>query len=344
MVVDRDVLLRAPKVLLHDHLDGGLRPATLVELAAETGHRLPASDPDGLVDWLARLRRQANLLRYLEAFEYTVPLLQTPEALRRVSRECARDLADDGVVYAEIRYAPELSTREGLTVREVLESIAAGFREAPDRITLRLLVTAMRQGTRAREVFETAAASRDLGVVGIDLAGPELGFPASSHAPAIEAARRAGLHVTLHAGEADGPTSIADALAQGAERLGHGVRLVEDLGDDGILGPVATEVLEREVVLELCPSSNLHTGAVDELADHPFERLRRLGFPVTVNTDNRFVSGVSLTSEMVVLTEVFGYGLPVLEALTLQAARAAFVDDRERDALLATIRHGYAEL
>jgi adenosine deaminase len=343
--MDHDLLRRAPKVLLHDHLDGGLRPATVIDLAAEVGHRPPTTDPQELARWFFQGGRGVDLPRYLEAFAQTVAVLQTREAIERVARECAEDLDADGVVYAEVRYAPELSTAGGLAVGEVLEAIGAGFAAGPPTIELRLLVCAMRQADRAEEVFEAAAQARHLGVVGIDLAGPEGGFPAARHATAIARAREAGLHVTLHAGEAVGPASVADALDQGAERLGHGVRVVEDLAADGSPGPVARRVLAGDVCLEVCPTSNVHTGLCEDVSSHPFDRLRRAGFRVTVSTDNRLMSGVTATSELVAVSEAFGYGLDEVEALTLTAADAAFLDDSAaRHALTDQIRRGYAAL
>jgi adenosine deaminase len=343
--MDHDLLRRAPKVLLHDHLDGGLRPATVIDLAAEVGHRPPTTDPQELARWFFQGGRGVDLPRYLEAFAQTVAVLQTREAIERVARECAEDLDADGVVYAEVRYAPELSTAGGLAVGEVLEAIGAGFAAGPPTIELRLLVCAMRQADRAEEVFEAAAQARHLGVVGIDLAGPEGGFPAARHATAIARAREAGLHVTLHAGEAVGPASVADALEQGAARLGHGVRVVEDLAADGSPGPVARRVLAGDVCLEVCPTSNVHTGLCEDVSSHPFDRLRRAGFRVTVSTDNRLMSGVTATSELVAVSEAFGYGLDEVEALTLTAADAAFLDDpAARHALTDRIRRGYAAL
>jgi adenosine deaminase len=343
--MDHDLLRRAPKVLLHDHLDGGLRPATVVELAAEAGHRLPTRDPQELAHWFFQGGRGVDLPRYLEAFAQTVAVLQTRDAIERVARECAEDLDADGVVYAEVRYAPELSTAGGLSIGEVLEAIAAGFAAGPPTIELRLLVCAMRQADRAEEVFEAAAQARHLGVVGIDLAGPEDGFPAARHATAIARARDAGLHVTLHAGEAVGPASVADALDQGAERLGHGVRVVEDLDPDGAPGPIARQVLDRGVCLEVCPTSNVHTGVSADVASHPFDRLRRAGFRVTVSTDNRLMSGVTASSELAAVSEAFGYGLDDAEELTLAAAEAAFLDDPgARGTLVERIRRGYAAL
>jgi adenosine deaminase len=335
---------RAPKVLLHDHLDGGLRPATIVELAAAVGHPLPTTDPAALARWFDQGGRDTDLVRYLDAFRHTVAVLQTPEGLRRVARECAEDLDADGVVYAEVRYAPELSTGGGLTLAEVLEAIAAGFAAAPPTIELRIIVCAMRQADRADEVFEVAAQARHLGVVAVDLAGPEAGFPAARHARALARARDAGLHVTIHAGEALGPESVADALDHGAERLGHGVRIVEDLAADGTPGPVARRVLEGAIPLEVCPTSNVHTGLCQDVASHPIERLRRAGFTVTVSTDNRLMSAVSGTSELDALVRAFGYQLDDLEALTTAAARAAFLADDERGALMDRVARGYAAL
>ena len=345
MILDHDLLRRAPKVLLHDHLDGGLRPATVLELAAEVGHELPATDTDGLATWFHQGGRGVDLSRYLDSFGHTVAVMQTRPAIERIARECAEDLDADGVVYAEVRFAPELATAGDLAVGEVLEAIAAGFAAGPRTITVRTLVCAMRQFDRAEEVFEAAANAHHLGVVGIDLAGPELGFPASRHARAIARAREAGLHVTLHAGEADGPASIADALDQGAERLGHGVRIVDDVADDGTPGTVAARVLAAGIPLEVCPTSNVHTGVVPSVSSHPLDRLRRLGFAVTLNTDNRLMSGVTATSEAGAVVDAFGYGLDELEALALTAAGAVFVDDADELASLTDrVRRGFASL
>jgi adenosine deaminase len=342
LILDAALLQRAPKVLLHDHLDGGLRPATVVELAEEAGHELPATNVDDLAAWFHQGDRGADLSRYLEAFGHTVAVMQTREAIERVARECAEDLDADGVVYAEVRFAPELATAGGLQLGEVLEAVAAGFAAGPATITLRQLVCAMRHEDRSEEVFEAAAAARHLGVVGIDLAGPEAGFPASRHAGAIEKAREAGLHVTLHAGEADGLSSIADALEQGAERLGHGVRILDDIAADGTPGPVAGRVLAGGIPLELCPTSNIHTGVVASIAEHPFDRLRRAGFAVTLNTDNRLMSGVSASSEAAAVIEAFAYDLGDLEVLALTAVEHAFADDADIEVLRERITRGYA--
>jgi len=331
-------------VLLHDHLDGGLRPATVIELADEVGHQLPTRDVDALAAWFFRGGRGFDLPRYLEAFGHTVAVMQTGDAIERIARECAEDLDADGVVYAEVRFAPELATVGGLEVGEVLERIAAGFATGPATIMLRILVCAMRQADRADEAFAAAAEARHLGVVGIDLAGPEAGFPASRHARAIRRAREAGLRVTIHAGEADGPSSIADALEHGAERLGHGVRVLDDVAGDGTPGPLASRVLAAEVPLELCPTSNVHTGVVASVSDHPFGRLRELGFAVTLNTDNRLMSGVSATSEAAAIVDAFGYDLDDLEEFAETATSAAFLDEVDVEVLRGRIARGYAAL
>ncbi len=342
-----NLLRRAPKVLLHDHLDGGLRPETVLELAAGVGHDLPASDPEELRAWFFQGGRGADLDRYLQAFGHTVAVLQTAPAIERVARECLEDLDADGVVHAEIRYAPELSTAGGLSLDAVFDALAAGLAAGPATIGVRLLACIMRPEDRGPEGVAAALRARDRGVpvVGVDLAGPESGFPAARHASALRTARDGGLHVTLHAGEAEGPASIADALDHGAERLGHGVRIVEDLAADGSPGPVATRVLEAGIALEVCPTSNVHTGVVDDLADHPVERLRRAGFRVTVSTDNRLMSGVRLSQELAATADQHGWSLDDVRAVTGTAVEAAFLDDEvARSTLRGRVERGFAAL
>lgn len=342
--MDRDQARRAPKVELHDHLDGGLRVATVMELAAQAGHALPADDEASLRAWFFQGGRGADLPRYLEAFDQTVAVLQRPEALRRVAREFAEDLSADGIVHGEVRYAPELSTTGGLGYDEVIDAILAGFAEGPHDVEVRLIVCALRHLGNAPEAFGAAARFVGGGVVAIDLAGPEDGFPAAAHAEAIDRARTAGLGVTLHAGEAAGPASIADALDQGAQRIGHGVRIVDDLGPADAPGEVAARVLTGGVALEVCPTSNVHTGVCPDVASHPIERLRRAGFAVTLNTDNRLMSGVTLTDEVVNCADTFGWRFADLEVVTGAAVEAAFVTDREREALRGLVARGFAAL
>lgn len=331
---------RLPKVLLHDHLDGGLRPATIVELADACGYdALPTRDPDALA---ARIRAQADsgsLVSYLEAFTHAVGVLQTPEALERVAAECGADLAADGVVRAEVRMAPELCTRRGLALDDVIEAVLAGFARARAAHGLRLglIVCGMREGPHVRAAAEAAVRWRDHGVVGFDLAGPERAHPPEPHAEAFALARREGLGITVHAGESAGLDSIRGALeACGAQRLGHGVRITDDIddGDPPRLGSLAAAVRDRGVPLEVCPTSNVHTAAAPSIADHPFGLLHRLGFRVTVNTDNRLMSAVTLSDELAALSEAFHLDLGALEAAQVAAAESLFAPAAERRSLV----------
>ena len=345
-----ELVATLPKVLLHDHLDGGLRPATVVELAGEVGHRLPTTDPEELGDWFVRAAGSGSLERYLETFAHTVGVLQTAAGLRRVAREAVLDLADDGVVYAEERFAPEQHQARGLSLEQVLDAVLAGFEDgetaaaaAGRTIRVRTLVSAMRQADRANEVAGLALAYRDRGVVGFDIAGPEAGFPPSRLASAFGTLRSGLLPVTVHAGEAAGLESIAEAVAMGACRLGHGARIVDDVRDHERLGPLAHWVRDRRIALELCPSSNVQTGAAASVAEHPVTRLLRLGFAVTVSTDNRLQSGTTLGRELRQLVEQAGWTLDDLRQVTLTAAHHAFVHEDERTRLIdEVITPGYA--
>jgi adenosine deaminase len=350
--LNADSIRRAPKVLLHDHLDGGLRPQTVLELADEAGYRdLPAGDPETLRDWFTA--PTGSLVRYLETFAHTVAVMQRPEAVSRVARECALDLAADGVVYAEVRMAPELLTAQGTPIEEAVEAILDGFAKgsaeaagAGTPITVGTLLCAMRQADRWDEVAELVVRHRDDGVVGFDLAGPEIGFPPDRHPSAIALLDRAGAHRTVHAGEAAGIDSIVAALdGAHAERLGHGVRIADEVAEDGTLGPVAQRVLDAQVPLEVAPASNVQTGAYPSLAAHPVGRLHRLGFAVTVNTDNRLMSGVSVTSELTDVARTCGWGWDDVQTVTERAVAAAFLPEEERARLLAdVVRPGYAAL
>jgi adenosine deaminase len=357
-VLSFETISEAPKVLLHDHLDGGLRPSTVVDLAREFGYRnLPTEDPDQLAAWFRRGADRKSLELYLETFEHTVGVLQERDAIVRVAAECAEDLAADGVVYAEVRYAPELSTERGLTLDEVIEANLEGFGIGADRaagaghpIVIRVLVTAMRQAARSVEVAEAAVRWRDAGVVGFDIAGPEAGYRPTRHLEAFDFIRHENFHITIHAGESFGLPSIWEALQFcGAERLGHGVRIVDDIAvspDGGVaLGRLAAFVRDRRVPLEMCPTSNVHSGAAASIEEHPFDLLRRLRFRVTVNTDNRLMSNVSLSGEFAALDVAFGLGLGEMEWLTLNAMKSAFEPFDERLRLINTvIKPGYARL
>src|SRR3954452_9292376 len=347
-----DTLARAPKVLLHDHLDGGLRPQTVLELAEEAGYsQLPADEPEALGRWFRESADSGSLVRYLETFAHTVGVMQRPEAVQRVARECALDLAADGVVYAEVRMAPELLTGMPLdtAVEAMLDGYAQGSREAAAAghpIVVCTLLCAMRQADRWVEVAEQVVRHRGAGVVGFDLAGPEDGFPPDRIPEAIAVLDRAAAHRTIHAGEAAGIDSIRAALdGARAERLGHGVRIADEVPLDGPLGPVAQRVLDGGVPLEVAPASNVQTGAYPSLDKHPVDRLHRLGFTVTLNTDNRLMSGVSVSSEFADVATTFGWGWDDVETVTERALAASFADDAERARLLAdVVRPGYAAL
>jgi adenosine deaminase len=355
---DADQIRRAPKVLLHDHLDGGVRPGTVVDLARETGYRsLPETDPDRLGAWFREAADSGSLERYLETFSHTVGVMQTREALVRVAAECAEDLAADGVVYAEIRYAPEQHLEAGLTLEQVIEAVNEGFREGErlarengDRIRVGALLTAMRHAARSQEIAELANRYRDLGVVGFDIAGAEAGFPPTRHLDAFEYLKRENNHFTIHAGEAFGLPSIWQALQWcGADRLGHGVRIIDDIhvADDGSvkLGRLASYVRDKRVPLEMCPTSNLQTGAASSYAEHPIGLLRKLHFRVTVNTDNRLMSGTSMSHEFGELVAAFGYTLDDMQWFTVNAMKSAFIPFDERLAMINdVIKPGYSEL
>src|SRR5690242_15628202 len=366
------VVARAPKALLHDHLDGGLRPATVVELAEAAGYRgLPTTDAVELGRWFRDAADSGSLVRYLETFSHTVAVMQTREQLTRVARECALDLAADGVVYAESRFAPELHIEGGLPLAEVVEAVLAGFREGEEEaaaagtpIRVRTLLTAMRHAARSREIAELAVAYRGRGVGGFDIAGAEAGFPPTRHLDAFEYLRRENAHFTIHAGEAFGLPSIWEAIQWcGADRLGHGVRIVDDLTvgdrpfgddvaaavsadtDDVHLGRLAAYVRDTRIPLEMCPSSNVQTGAAESVALHPISLLKRLRFRVTVNTDNRLMSGTSMSREMVLLVQDADWSLEDLRWVTINAMKSAFIPFDERLAIIDdVVKPGYAEL
>lgn len=369
-----DVDLAAlPKISLHDHLDGGLRPATILELAAEAGHAVPADTADGLAQWFAESANSGTLERYLETFDHTIAVMQSADHLRRVAREFVEDLVEDGVVYAEVRWAPEQHLAGGLTLDEAVEAVQAGLEEgvagaeaAGTPIRVGQLITAMRQNDRSMEIAELAVRHRQSGAVGFDIAGPETGFPPSRFTEAFTWLAAEHFPATVHAGESDGLDSIRDALLNGrALRLGHGVRIADDItvefdavdengervGEDSALvdlGETAAWVRDRGIALEVCPSSNLQTGAVEPyggtVSTHPIDMLHQLGFRVTINPDNRLMSGVSLTDELYLLAEVFNYSLEELLDFQLNAAEAAFLPLEEREALAELLVESWGEV
>lgn len=352
-----------PKISLHDHLDGGLRPQTILELADAVGVDVPETDADALAQWFLAQCDAGNLVDYLKTFDLTTAVMQTEEGLERIAREFVQDLSADGVLYGEVRWAPEQHLTRGLSLDEVVEAVQSGLDQGIDdveragrSIQVGQLITAMRHADRALEIAELAVRHRGNGVVGFDIAGAEAGFPASRHRVAFDFLAQEHVPVTVHAGEADGLDSIKSALFDGrALRLGHGVRIAEDItversDDEGTyvsLGPVAQWVKDREIALELSPSSNLQTGAIaawgTDLVDHPFDLLYQLGFKTTVNVDNRTMSGTSLTRELSLLADAFAYDLDDLEVFQQNAASAAFLPLEDREELAEAISAGFED-
>ncbi|MHA7289233.1 adenosine deaminase [Arthrobacter sp. MDT3-24] len=363
-----------PKVSLHDHLDGGLRPATIIELAEAVGHTLPSTDPVALGEWFRESADSGSLVRYLETFDHTVAVMQTKVGLIRVAKEFVEDLADDGVVYGEVRWAPEQHLQKGLSLDEVVEAVQEGLEAGVDAVTesgreiqVGQLITAMRHADRGQEIAELAVRHRNKGAVGFDIAGAEDGFLPSRFKDAFTYLAENNFPATVHAGEAAGLESIQSALVDGrALRLGHGVRIAEDImvefddededstvsDEDSIglvtLGDLSSWVRDRGIALEICPSSNLQTGAIagfgEGIESHPLDMLYQLGFNVTINTDNRLMSGVTLTDEFELLVETFDYDLDDLLELTLNAAEASFLPLEEKEALVEYINDAYDNL
>jgi adenosine deaminase len=349
MSLDLEALQAFPKVALHDHLDGGLRPQTIIELAADIGHELPAESADDLRQWFAATAYSGSLERYLETFDHTIAVMQSAPNLRRVAREFVEDLAADGVIYGEARWAPEQHRRDGLTAAETVEAVRDGLaegmaacRERGHDIEVRQLVTAMRQAEPTSDTAELALRYRHDSVAGFDIAGPEKGYPPSRFLESFRLLRRDSAYYTIHAGEADGCESIWEAVQLcGANRIGHGVAIVEDIQRDEhgneVLGDFAAYLLNEQIPLEMCPSSNVQTGAASSIVEHPINRLDRLGFRVTVNPDNRLMSATSITREFSLLAEAFDYTLSDVRRLTINAAQSVFAPYAARMALVQRI-------
>jgi adenosine deaminase len=325
-----DQINRLPKALLHDHLDGGLRPETIIEIAQQIGYKkLPTDDPKQLADWFEESCNSHSLVRYLETFSHTIAVMQRKEAIIRVARECSIDLARDGVVYAEVRGAPELFTEQGLSLDQVVEATLEGYKQGMaeaaregNKIRVESLLCGMRQNNRSQEAAAAVVKYRNKGVVGFDIAGPEDGFPPTNQLDTFEYLRKENAHFTIHAGEAYGLPSIWEAIQIcGAERLGHGVRIIDDIdfsGDKPKLGALASYVRDRRIPLELCPTSNLQTGAVKTYSDHPIGILAKLRFRVTLNTDNRLMSRTSMSNEMSECVKSFGWKFADLQRVTVK--------------------------
>jgi adenosine deaminase len=353
MRLDQDLLQRVPKVLLHEHLDGVLRPQTVIELAANAQYtQLPTGDPLSLAKWFHRGANQGSLAKYLEGFNHTIAVMQTEEALERVAYEQAEDLSRDGVVYFETRFAPVFHTRKGLTHQQVVSAVLKGLERGRKDfgIASGLIICAMRNMDVSLEMAELAVDFRARGVVGFDIAGEEGGYPPKKHVEAFHYIQRENFNITIHAGEGYGKESIWQAIQYcGAHRIGHGTRLIDDIaimnGRAVKLGDLAQYVLDKRIPLEICLMSNVHTGATPSLAEHPFKILYQEKFRVTLNTDNRLMSHTSMTQEFAAAAEAFGLGLDDFEKITINAMKSAFVPYGQRcDFIYSIIKPGYAKV
>ena len=345
-----------PKALLHDHLDGGLRPQTIIDIANEIGYdKLPTKDPEKLADWFQESCNSGSLVRYLETFDHTIAVMQRREDLIRVARECVLDLARDGVVYAEVRGAPELFTTQGLSIDKVVEATLEGYRQGMaeaasegKKIRVESILCALRQNHRDRETARAVVKYRDKGVVGFDIAGPEDGFPPTNQLQTFEYLRRENAHFTIHAGEAYGLPSIWEAIQYcGAERLGHGVRIIDDIDfstPEPRIGRLAAYIRDRRIPLEICPTSNLQTGIAQTIKEHPIGKLSHLRFRVTVNTDNRLMSRTSMSNELYQLVDAFGWTVADLQRVTVNAMKSAFIPFEERlEIIEGIVKPGFAK-
>ncbi|MDN5725394.1 MAG: adenosine deaminase [Propionibacteriales bacterium] len=354
-MLDIDLIKQVPKVTLHDHLDGGVRPATVLELSGPIGHELPADNAEDLGTWFFQSADSGSLVRYLETFDHTIAVMQTADNLARVAREFVEDMVADGVVYAETRWAPEQHLTEGLTLQGAIDAVQSGLddgmaaaRSAGKFIQVNQLITGMRHTATSREIAELAVANRDRGVAGFDIAGAEAGYPPTRHLDAFDHLRRNNAYFTIHAGEAFGLPSIWEALQLcGAHRLGHGVRIIDDIEFDADgtprLGLLASYVRNQRVPLEMAPSSNVQTGAAESIAAHPIGALTDLRFRVTVNCDNRLMSATTMSREFALLSEAFDQSLAEVKWYTLNAAKSAFWPFDQRLAMIEdVIKPGFA--
>jgi adenosine deaminase len=333
---------RVPKALLHDHLDGGLRPQTIIEIAEKIGYKkLPTNDPKKLADWFEESCNSHSLVRYLETFSHTIAVMQTKEAIIRVARECVIDLARDGVVYAEVRGAPELFTEQGLTLDQVVEATIEGYKEGMieaaregKNIRVESLLCGMRQNNKSQQAAAAVVKFRNKGVVGFDIAGPEAGFPPTDHIKAFDYLRNNAAHYTIHAGEAFGVESIALAVRDcHAERIGHGIRLIDDIDFSSgtpVLGSLAREILDRQICLEMAPTSNLQTGGAASYETHQIGVMKKLGFNVTINTDNRLMSATSMIREVTEISRGYSWTIDDLHDVARNGIMSAFISDDEK--------------
>lgn len=353
MRLDHGVLKSLPKVLLHEHLDGVLRPETVIELARSAEYnQLPTEDPEELARWFHQGANQGSLPKYLEGFVHTIAVMQTEEALERVAYEQAEDLSRDGVVYFETRFAPVFHTQRGLTHQQVVSAVLKGLERGRKDfgVSSGLIICAMRNMDVSLEMAELAVDFRERGVVGFDLAGEEGGYPPKKHVDAFHYIQRQNFNITVHAGEGFGKESIWQAIQYcGAHRIGHGTRLIDDIavvdGRAVKLGDLAQYVLDKRIPLEICLISNVHTGAVCSVSEHPFKIFYQARFRVTLNTDNRLMSDTTMTKEFEAAAETLGLSLEDFEKITINAMKSAFLPyDQRCDLIYSVIKPGYAKV
>jgi adenosine deaminase len=353
MHLDKGILRTLPKVLLHEHLDGVLRPATVIDLAKQAKYQgLPTEDPDALNLWFHQGANQGSLPKYLEGFAHTIAVMQTEEALERVAYEQVEDLSRDGVVYFETRFAPIFHTQKGLTHQQVVSAVLKGLERGRKDfgVVSGLIICAMRNMDVSLEMAELAVDFRERGVVGFDLAGEEGGYPPKKHVEAFHYIQRENFNITIHAGEGFGKESIWQAIQYcGAHRIGHGTRLIDDIavadGKAVKLGDLAQYVLDKRIPLEVCLLSNVHTGATPSVAEHPFKILYQEKFRVTLNTDNRLMSNTTMTEEFAVAVVTFGLTLDDLEKITINAMKSAFQPYHRRcEFIYSVLKPGYARI
>jgi adenosine deaminase len=353
MKFDIGFLKRFPKVLLHEHLDGVLRPQTVIELARNANYvELPTRDSQDLAQWFHQGANQGSLPKYLEGFAHTIAVMQTEEALERVAYEQSEDLSEDGVIYFETRFAPIFHTRMGLTHQQVVSAVLKGLERGRKDfgVSSGLIICAMRNMDVSLEMAELAVDFRERGVVGFDLAGEEGGYPPKKHVDAFHYIQRQNFNITIHAGEGFGKESIWQAIQYcGAHRIGHGTRLVDDIafadGKAVKLGNLAQYVLDKRIPLEICLLSNVHTGAAASLAEHPFKILYHEKFRVTLNTDNRLMSDTTMSKEFEAAANAFDLSMDDFEKITINAMKSAFLPyDQRCRFIYSTIKPGYARL
>ncbi|MBA4250855.1 MAG: adenosine deaminase [Chlorobiaceae bacterium] len=333
------ILNKVPKVLLHDHLDGGLRPETIIELAKDLKYeKLPTSDSGELADWFHRGANKGNLVEYLQGFEHTCAVMQTKESLTRVAYEMMEDMKKDGVCYVETRFSPVFHTSKGLYNDDIVNAVLEGLEKGKNDfgVGYGLIICGMRNMQNTLEMAELAINFRDRGVVGFDLAGEEGGFPPKKHLEAFQFIQRSNFFITIHAGEAFGKESIWQALQWcGAHRIGHGTRILDDLvidpdGNVVGLGDLAQYILNTRIPIEVCLLSNVHTGAIDKLENHPFIKLYKAKFRVTINTDDRLMSDTTMTKEFLTAIDLFNLSLDDVEKITINSMKSAFINYNER--------------